>query len=97
MTVLTALRLCPGKGHTDFSLNWSVSPGGETGTFGEIYLATQRSVTGKDFVRRRYRGPAKLREQPDRGLFDELVLGVGVGHGSKLSACSKEQLLKKLS
>jgi hypothetical protein len=26
-------------------------------------------------------GPAKLREQPDGGLLDKLVFGVGVGHG----------------
>jgi len=25
--------------------------------------------------------PAKLREQPDGGLLDKLVFGVGVGHG----------------
>ena len=28
-------------------------------------------------------GPAKLREQPDGGLLDKLVFGVGVGHGGK--------------
>jgi hypothetical protein len=27
-------------------------------------------------------GPAKLREQPDGGLLDKLVFGVGVGHES---------------
>ncbi len=32
-----------------------------------------------------YHGPAKLREQPDGGLLDKLVFGVGVGHGSKRS------------
>ena len=31
---------------------------------------------------RRHRLPAKLREQPDGGLLDKLVFGVGVGHGS---------------
>jgi hypothetical protein len=31
--------------------------------------------------RRPGHGPPKLREQPDGGLHDKLVFGVGVGHG----------------
>ena len=31
-------------------------------------------------------GPAKLREQPDGGLLDKLVFGVGVGHGESVVA-----------
>ena len=33
--------------------------------------------------------PAKLREQPDGGLLDELVFGVGVGHGYPIKVRSK--------
>ena len=33
-----------------------------------------------EVLERRHHGPAKLREQPDGGLLDQLVLGVGVGH-----------------
>ena len=34
----------------------------------------------REMLKRRHRGPAKLREQPDGGLLDKLVFGVGVGH-----------------
>ena len=37
------------------------------------------STPTKQLFRRRHRLPAKLREQPDGGLLDKLVLGVGVG------------------
>ena len=51
----------------------------------------------KVFPRRRHRGPAKLREQPDGGLLDKLVFGVGVRHGLKHLAYSKEELLKEVA
>ncbi len=38
------------------------------------------------FLQRRHRGPAKLNKQPDGGLLDKLVFGVGVGHGKLLIA-----------
>ena len=42
-------------------------------------LTRQRAIGAEDFLPRRYGFPTKLREQPDRGLLDELVLGVGEG------------------
>lgn len=43
-------------------------------------LPPECAADTKDFLQRRYRLPAYLREKLDRGLFDELVLGVGVRH-----------------
>ena len=44
-------------------------------------LALQQARRPKGLVVRRNRLPSQRREQPDSGLFDELVFGVGVGHG----------------
>jgi len=35
-------------------------------------LATERAFLPKDFLQRRHRLPAKLRKQPNGGLFDKL-------------------------
>ena len=41
-------------------------------------LALQGASGTENFLQRRHRSPAKLREQPNGGLLDKLVLGVGM-------------------
>ena len=47
-----------------------------------LRLAAERAARAEGLLHRRHRLPAERREQPDGGLLDELVFGVGVGHGS---------------
>ena len=50
-------------------------------------LAAERTGCAEGFFQSRSRLPAERRKEPDGGLFDELVFGVGVGaHGSKPSS-----------
>ena len=45
-------------------------------------LAAKRAASSESLFHRRHRLPGKRRKQPDGGLLDELVFGVGVGaHG----------------
>ena len=46
-------------------------------------LAAERAARAEGLLHRRHRLPAERGKQPDGGLLDELVFGVGVGaHGS---------------
>jgi hypothetical protein len=50
-------------------------------------LAPQRTARAEGFFHRRHRLPAERGKQPDGGLLDELVFGVGVGHSSREIDC----------
>jgi hypothetical protein len=50
------------------------------------HLASEGAARSEYFVHRRYRLPAEFGEQPDSGLLDKLVFGVGVdGHRNAAS------------
>ena len=57
-------------------------------------FSSECAARAKDLLQRRHCSPAKLREQPDGGLLDKLVFGVGVGHevSSLLKSNSFEQI-----
>jgi len=56
-----------------------------------LRLAQQRAGRPEGFLQRRHRRPTQLREQPDGGLLDELVFGVGVrAHERAMNQSNKQ-------
>ena len=49
-------------------------------------------MRAEGFLRSRHRSPTQLSEQPDGGLLDELVFGVGVGAHDRAMNQSNEQM-----
>jgi hypothetical protein len=87
----TVARQLIDGGHDRFGLECRVEPGqGCTQAREQNHfapgLATEQPGRAECLVERRHRFPVERREQPHRGLLDELVLGVGVGaHAIRLS------------